>query len=51
MKYTLFFNRPCARVTDKPYARKIELAEFSIKKSGTKSYLENPKGKPGNPGV
>jgi hypothetical protein len=36
---------------NRPYARKIKLAEFSIKKSGTKSYLENPKGKPGNPGV
>ena len=36
---------------NRPYARKIKLAEFSIKQSGTKSYLENTKGKPGNPGV
>jgi hypothetical protein len=36
---------------NRPYARKIKLDEFSIKKSSTKSYLENPKGKPGNPGV
>jgi len=37
--------------SNRPYARKIKLAEFGIKKSGLKSYLENPKGKPGNPGV
>jgi len=36
---------------NRPYARKIKLAEFDIKKSGLKSYLENPKGKPGNHGV
>jgi len=36
---------------NRPYARKIKLAEFGIKKSGSKKYLENPKGKPGNPGV
>jgi hypothetical protein len=29
----------------------MKLAEFGIKKSGLKSYLENPKGKPGNPEV
>jgi len=36
---------------DRHYARKIKLAEFGIKKSGSKSYLENPKDKPGNPEV
>jgi hypothetical protein len=36
---------------NRPYARKIKLAEFGIKKSGSKSYLEKPEGKPGNPGV
>jgi len=36
---------------NRPYASKIKLAEFGIKKSGSKSYLKNPKGKPGNPRV
>jgi hypothetical protein len=29
----------------------MKLAKFEIKKSGLKSYLENLKSKPGNPGV
>jgi len=29
----------------------MKLAEFDIKKLGLKSYPENLKGKPGNPGV
>ena len=38
-------------VNNRSYARKMKLAEFDIKKSGLKSYLENLKGIPGNPGV
>jgi hypothetical protein len=36
---------------NRPYARENELAEFGIKNLSFKSYMENLKGKPGNPGV
>jgi hypothetical protein len=38
-------------VQNRPYAREIKSAEFGVKKLGFKSYMENLKGKPENPGV